>query len=96
MEFEWDPQKNRTNITKHAIDFEDAISIFEGAVLEQISGKRDYGEGCFMAFGVVNGRVLAVVYTMRAGRRRIISARRADRREREEYRQAYPEDAPAG
>ena len=97
MEFEWDPEKNRTNIAKHGIDFEDAISIFEGPVFERIASKRDYGEERFLAFGVANGRVLAVVFTLRSqGRRRIISARRASRREREEYRQAHPEEPAAG
>jgi uncharacterized protein len=95
VEFEWDPEKNRANLAKHGIDFEGAISIFEGRVLERLAGKRDHGELRFIAFGVANGHELAVVYTLRAGRRRIISARRAHRREREEYRQAYPEDPPA-
>jgi uncharacterized protein len=91
------PGKNRTNIAKHGIDFEDAISIFEGLVFERIASKRDYGEQRFLAFGVANGRVVALVYTLRGeGRRRIISARRASRREREEYRQAYPEDPTPG
>ena len=43
-----------------------------------------------IAFGVVNDRELAVVYTVRGTHRRIISARRAHRHERKEYRDAYP------
>ena len=97
MEFEWDPIKNHANISKHGIDFDDAISIFEGPVLEKAATGRDYGEARFIAFGVVNGRELALVYTLRGnGRRRIISARRAHRSERKEYRQAYPQDPAAG
>ena len=93
MEFEWDPAKNRANISKHGIDFDDAIFIFEGLVLERIAATRDYGEARFIAFGIANERELAVVYTPRGKElRRIISARRAHRRERKEYRQAYPED----
>ena len=90
---EWDPAKNRAIISKHGIDFDDAISIFEGPVLERIAAPRDYGEARFIAFGIANERELAVVYTPRGKElRRIISARRAHRRERKEYRQAYPED----
>jgi uncharacterized protein len=88
MAFEWDPDKNAANIAKRGIDFEDAVRIFEGPVLESSDERRDYGEVRTIAFGVVDGRELAVVYTMRGGRRRIISARRAHRRERKAYREA--------
>lgn len=96
MDFEWDSNKNRANLAKHGIDFDDAISIFEGPVFEQIASKRGYSEIRFMAFGVAKGRVLAVVYTLRNTRRRIISAKRVSRRERKEYRQAFPEDPAHG
>jgi uncharacterized protein len=36
VEFEWDAAKNRANIAKHGINFEDAIEIFAGQVLEKI------------------------------------------------------------
>jgi uncharacterized DUF497 family protein len=89
MAFEWDAAKNAANIAKHGIDFEDAIRIFDGPVLEKADARRDYGEARIIAFGVVDDYELAVVYTMRSARRRIISARRAHSREREEYREAY-------
>jgi uncharacterized DUF497 family protein len=95
MAFEWDPDKNAANIAKHGIDFEDAVRIFEGPVLESSDERRGYGEVRTIAFGVVDGRELAVVYTMRGGRRRIISARRAHRRERKAYREAYPREPAA-
>ena len=91
MAFEWDTAKNVANIAKHGVDFEDAIRIFEGPVLESSDERREYGEVRIIAFGVVDDRELVVVYTMRAGRRRIISARRAHSRERKTYRQAYPQ-----
>lgn len=90
MAFEWDSDKNATNIAKHGVDFEDAIRIFEGPILESTDERHEYGEARIIAFGVVDDRELAVVYTMRGGRRRIISARRAHRRERKAYREAYP------
>jgi Uncharacterized protein conserved in bacteria len=34
VDFEWDPEKNRANLRKHGIDFEDAREVFEGAYLE--------------------------------------------------------------
>ena len=90
MDFEFDPLKSVANKAKHGIDFEDAIRIFEGPVLESPDERHDYGVR-IIAFGVVDARELAVVYTTRAGRRRIISARRAHSRERKAYRQAYPQ-----
>lgn len=89
MAFEWDDAKNAANIAKHGIDFEDAIRIFEGPVLEKADDRRNYGEIRLIAFGVAEGRELAVVYTMRGGRCRIISARRAHSRERKAYREAH-------
>lgn len=90
MVFEWDAAKNAANLAKHGIDFEDAIGIFDGPVLERSDDRRDYGEHRLIAFGVVEDRELAVVYTIRGTHRRIISARRAHRHERKEYRDAYP------
>jgi uncharacterized protein len=90
MVFEWDAAKNAANLEKHGIDFEDAIGIFDGPVLERTDDRRDYGDQRIVAFGVVEDRELAVVYTIRGTHRRIISARRADRNELKEYRDAYP------
>jgi uncharacterized protein len=95
MAFEWDAAKNAANIAKHGIDFEDAIRIFDGPVLEKADVRRDYGEARVIAFGVVDNRELAVVYTMRGAHQRIISARRAHSRERKAYREAYPKQPTA-
>lgn len=95
MAFEWDAAKNAANIAKHGIDFEDAIRIFEGPVLERTDDRRDYGETRMVAFGVVDGYELAVVYTVRGKYRRIISARRAHSSERKAYREAYLKKPPS-
>jgi len=95
MALELPAAKNAANIARHGIDFEDAIRIFDGPVLEKADARRDYGEARIIAFGVVDDRELAVVYTMRGERRRIISARRAHSRERKAYREAYPKRPPA-
>jgi uncharacterized DUF497 family protein len=89
--FEWDDARNSANITKHEIDFEDAIGIFESSVLIRTDDRRDYGEVRVVAVGVVDNPELAVVYTVRGTRRRIISARRTKISERKAYREAYPE-----
>jgi uncharacterized DUF497 family protein len=50
--------------------------------------RRDYGERRIQAIGQANEDVLFVVYTWRGAMRRIISARLANRRERDAYRKA--------
>jgi uncharacterized DUF497 family protein len=89
MAFEWDAVKNTANLAKHGMDFRDAVRIFEGPVMEQTDRRRHYGEERIAAVGVVEGLELYVVYTIRSGKRRIISARRANRHEREAYRLAF-------
>ena len=44
MEFEWDEDKRRLNLEKHGIDFEDAIAIWEGDVVQSVSGQGQYAE----------------------------------------------------
>ena len=91
MEFEWDDEKNRINEEKHLITFEEASAIFAGDVLTFIDDRFDYGETRLISFGelyladVEATVVIVVVHTERSGRVRIISARRASRKEREAY-----------
>ncbi len=87
LDFEWDENKRLANIEKHGIDFEDAIGVWEDDVVE-VPSRSQRGENRLVAFGVLEGRIIAVVYTDRGGARRIISARRASRSERENYEAA--------
>jgi uncharacterized DUF497 family protein len=83
--FEWDPVKERKNIQERGLDFTTASRIWDGLVLEKIDNRQDYGETRIMAFGKVNERLLAVLVTWRGADRRIISARRANRREQRRF-----------
>ena len=83
MLFEWDESKRQANLAKHHIDFQDAIRVFDGPVFERMSSRR--GEDRMVAIGSVEGIEIVVVYVMRGKRRRIISARRAHRNERQDY-----------
>jgi uncharacterized DUF497 family protein len=86
MEFEWDPVKAASNLTKHGIDFDEAIAVFDDPRTFSVVDRRSYGETRYIAIGTVRGRTLAVVFTMRGNQIcRIISARRASRRERAAY-----------
>lgn len=86
--FEFDPKKNRANLAKHGIDFATAARIWDGFVFEREDTRRDYGETRFLSLGVVEERVVFVVYTWRAQKRRLISARKANSDEQKIYRTA--------
>lgn len=89
MNFEWDDAKDRLNIEKHGIRFEDAQKIFGGFTLDFIDDSQHYGEEREISIGMIDGiAILTVVHTDREGTCRIISARQANRKERERYEQA--------
>jgi hypothetical protein len=84
--YSWDPKKSRQNLARHHLTFEDAIRIFEGPTVEKIDDRFDYGEVRVYAVGLVNGIEITVIYTdVSADERRIISAWRSERYEREAY-----------
>ncbi|MEO9778948.1 MAG: BrnT family toxin [Sedimentitalea sp.] len=86
MQFEWDEGKNRANIAKHGISFEQARLIFYDLTVDLVDDRADYGETRIISLGLLEGVVvLSVAHTDREGRIRLISARRASRKERAVY-----------
>ncbi len=88
LEFEWDTEKEKVNISKHGIDFETASHVFfDENRIEKYDKKHSYDEGRCITIGTINGVaiVVMVVYTERYPAIRIISACKATKREREEY-----------
>lgn len=87
VEFEWDSDKAQENIRVHGIDFADAVGVFDNPYLPWEDPDAE-AEKRFVALGLdVLGRLLLVVYTYRLGKIRLISARRATKKERKEYAQ---------
>jgi uncharacterized protein len=86
MDYEFDDAKNRANRAKHGIDFDFAARVFDSAYIERLDNRYPYGEERVVAIGPIEGVLFTVVYTQRGERRRIISARKATRRERDAYR----------
>jgi uncharacterized protein len=80
MEFEWDEAKHARTLRERGIGFDDAARIFAKRVLIW-RDTRDYGEDRFRAVGETDGDILHVVFTWRDGVMRIISVRRANRKE---------------
>jgi uncharacterized protein len=97
--FEWDPNKARTNQRKHRITFEEAANVFDDpyALFEQDRADNETGELRWQAIGLVEGMImLLVAHTVREEDQdevvRLISARRADRKERDRYEQNRAQD----
>ena len=79
-EFEWDDERNLANVSKHGMRFKDAAGIFESDPL--VLRARLESEDRWIALGSMEGRVIAVAFTESNGRRRLVSAPPAARRER--------------
>lgn len=82
MEFDWGPAKHARNIRERGFGFDVAAMIFAHETIEIEDTRTDHGETRIQAIGQSDGMVLFVVYTDRGTTRRIISARKADRKER--------------
>ena len=86
MDCTWDAKKNRSNLSRHGVGFEDAVRIFDGPTLEMVDDRYEYGEVRMYAIGIADGIEIAVIYTdLSSGERRIISAWRAERHERKAH-----------
>jgi len=86
MRFEFDPTKAASNIKKHSVSFADAEALFEDPLAVHTSDPDAEGEERFVAIGLGGaGEVLVVVYVLRSTVIRLISARRATKREEKAY-----------
>ena len=81
MKFEWDEAKHAKTLRERGIGFDDGARIFEGPVAISQDTRRNYGEARFRAVGESEGDILHVVFTWRGDAVRIISVRRANRKE---------------
>jgi len=86
-EFEWNPRKSASNRRKHGVTFEEAATAFaDPRSLNQFDPDHSIDEDRFLLMGKSRlDRILVVSYTDRPPRVRIISARLATRRERNQY-----------
>jgi uncharacterized protein len=87
LEFEWDPRKAAANLVKHKVSFEEAGTVFGDPLGRIVADPRHSAvEDRLVLLGISKERqLLAVMYVERAEAVRIISARRATRRERRDY-----------
>ena len=92
QDFEWDDRKAAENLFDHGVSFEVAREAFDDTFAVEIEDRRErYGEERYVLLGMVQNRLLAVTYTLRDDRIRIISARPAEPFERRLYHDKHRE-----
>ena len=86
IRFEWDDAKNDRCVRDHGFGFADILPAFlDPNRRVERDDRRDYGEERFRLDGRIAGRLFVIAYTRRETATRIISARKANARERDRY-----------
>ena len=87
MEFEWDPKKARLNVRKHSVAFEEAVTVFDDPLATYYEDPdHSITERRYLTIGKsAKGRLIHIAFADRAGRIRIIQARKLTRNERRQY-----------
>jgi uncharacterized DUF497 family protein len=95
LKFEWDERKADQNRKKHGVSFEEASTVFGDPLSRTIPDPlHSEGEDRFVMLGESHGRrLLVVAFTERGPNIRIISARKATRRERKDYEEGTEDQA---
>ena len=93
MRFDFDPAKDRLNTEKHGLSLALAASLDWDDALLWMDDRRDYGESRVLALAPKTGILYYIAFVDRDEVRRIISLRRANRREVKRYVQAIEEDS---
>lgn len=85
MDVTYDPEKRAKALAERGLDFEDAVHVFAGTAVTIEDDRKNYGETRYQSLGLLNDRLVMVVWTEREEARHIISMRKANERERKKY-----------
>jgi len=86
IELEWDEAKRQQTLKERGLDFRLARYILaDPHLVRYVDDRRDYKETRYIAYGMVQGDILCLCYTIRGKVYRIISLRRTHKKEREKY-----------
>lgn len=89
MVFEWDETKRKDGIKKHGVDMVFAARIFRDHTVIFQDSRVDYAEHRFSAIGRIGELFYVVIFTRRGENIRLISARKAGRRDRRRYQDRF-------
>lgn len=82
---QWDERKRRANLCKHGFDFGDCAEVFSGPVDTLLDDRYEYGETRLLTYGLLRGNVVVVTHTEDGGIIRVISMRKANQYEKENF-----------
>ena len=85
MNFAWSGKKRHLNLKSHGLDFVDAPVVFDGVTFTFEDDRFCYGEQRFVTLGLLAGIPVSIVHTENEHEIRIISFRKATRREAQIY-----------
>jgi hypothetical protein len=85
MRYEWDNKKRERNLATHGVDFTEVNGFDWTEARIRLDVRKDYGELRMIAYGPIGDRLYQLVFTLRAHGVRIISLRKANRREVRRY-----------
>jgi len=85
MVFTWSEAKRAANLRTHGLDFVDASRVFEGATYTFEDDRFSYSEQRFVTLGLLAGVPVSIVHTENAHEIRVISFRKATKREAQIY-----------
>ncbi|KOR33061.1 hypothetical protein TI05_03295 [Achromatium sp. WMS3] len=85
-----DPNKQRTNLSKHGIDLAECEAVFDNPMLTREDTRQQYVEQRLISLGWLKGKVVVLVWTDRADGPRLISCREATFHEQKAYFKIYP------
>jgi uncharacterized protein len=87
VKISYDPVKRGVTLRERGLDFADACIVFAGLQITQIDERLDYAEVRFQTYGLLNERMVMVVWIGTENDRRIISMRKCNDREQNRYRE---------
>ena len=83
--YEWDPAKAEANFAKHGVRFERIYDFDWDSAIEREDDREDYGEVRMVSLGLIGRRLYVLIYTPRGDAIRVVSLRRANKREERAY-----------
>ncbi len=87
MKFEWDKNKELSNTDKHGLDFSISRDLFKSKMVFYEDTRKPYKEKRYIGYGVISEKCINIVFTIRKRTIRVISLRKANKRETRRYNQ---------
>ena len=85
MAITFDPAKRDRTLAERGLDFADADSVFAGISLTLADDRQDYGEPRWQTYGLLDRRMVMVVWTERGEDRHVMSMRKCNEREQQKF-----------